>query len=287
MHLFTQSETYQDGISIWSSTINMVGKAADLDVTTYSGTSATPSSLGGIHIDVIFDFKTQVTLDSFWFLSDNVSKFRLLYSDNPTIGGTGVPATSTFTLFDTFDGNTDGRNFRYALDPAPPASRYWSIDITEQVDDNESVLFYEILMMTHLLTIDDINDQPSSYQRSIDDEGGATYRLANEHLISYQGIGGPKETLTLGWEYMDAERIRTNMELEDSGMGDQVEELLSINLDRIWRGPPKKPIMTVYPRPVDYPDIFYQMWWSDDYDEQPAGENLLQGSNLTMTLIEQ
>ena len=121
--------------------------------------------------------------------------------------------------------------------------------------------------MRHLLTIDNVNDQPTTIDPVRKDRGGNSYQLADGTLVSYEGLTRRgKMDITIGWEQLRRQMV------------DQLESL--------WLGPPKQQILTVYPEPVEYPSAIYQMWWRDNFDFNYQGDWVGQGLTGEMKLEE-
>ena len=88
---------------------------------------------------------------------------------------------------------------------------------------------------------------PSSYVPSVSDPFSGSYRLSDGRLVAYEGFSERgKLEATVTWEYLDEE--------------------IKKSLETIWLGPPKKPILTFYPEPTEYPDKIYQAYWSNDFN---------------------
>lgn len=251
MHFLTRSETYKPRVVVSGSGTDL-DNVRDTDVTTSStDTSPVASSY------VVFDFQSSVTIDSFWIRVANLTSFDVFANTSPRLLGR--------VQIGRYQAGSN--QVAHHFDFAPYTARYFGVvGVTRPVTPSPIQVF-ELLFMRHLLTIDNVNDQPTTIDPVRKDRGGNSYQLADGTLVSYEGLTRRgKMDITIGWEQLRRQMV------------DQLESL--------WLGPPKQQILTVYPEPVEYPSGIYQMWWRDNFDFNYQGDWVGQGLTGEMKLEE-
>ena len=176
------------------------------------------------------DLGVAQAVDSIWFKSANVAKYRLYYSTDDILY-TAAHAEQ--------DGNANGYNFDFEF--TPQTARYWRLDITQELVGGNNTLIYEVLLMEHRLTLDDDDSWPSRVEVIPTDRIGGSYVLADGSITSFAG---------------DRARVDIEMFFEYTPFANRN------NLYDLYSTPTLRPTLTIFPDD-NYPQGIYQVIWQN------------------------
>ena len=202
---------------------NTPGKAVDYDKdsTYWETTDAAPS--------IKIDLGVAYEVDSLWFKSYNVSKYRLYYSSDDI---------AYFAAFAEQDGNANGVDFLFSF--TAQTKRYWRLDITQETAPGENTLIYEIMLMEHRLTLNHTDESlPSRADVVQNDRIGGNYQLSDGSATSYAG-----------------QRIFVDIVMEF----DYTPKANRDNLYDLFLNPYIRPPLTIYPND-EYPEGIFAVIW--------------------------
>lgn len=181
------------------------------------------------------DMGAAQTIDSLWFKSANVAKYRLYYSTD------GITYTAAHA---EQDGNANGYNWHFSFTPGGTLARYWRLDITQELVGGNNTLIYEILLMQHRLTLDDDDSWPSRVEVIPTDRAGGSYALADGSVTSFVG---------------DRARVDIEMTFEYTPLAERD------NLYTLYSTPTLRPTLTIFPDDNYQQGIYQVIWQSIDF----------------------
>ena len=227
IYFFTRSYTYDtDAVASTSGTsvgVNLPALAIDKDQSTYWETTDAAPALK-------IDLSEAQTIDSLWFKSSNVSKYRLYYSTDDIVYNAAFAEQNSLNGVD------------YQIELTPRTARYWRLDVTEEDVVGTNTIIYEVLLMEHRLTLDGYDSHPSKLNIMQRDRIGGAYNLADGSATSYSG-----------------EKAYTELEFTFSFTPQANRD----NLYDLYSTPTLRPSMTIYPEPDAYSSGIYQVVWAD------------------------
>lgn len=223
---FSESYSYKpDAVASTAGTsvgANTPDKAVDYDKATFwETTDAAPS--------IKIDLGAAYEIDSLWFKSDNVSKYRLYYSADDI---------AYFAAFAEQDGNANGINSVFSF--TAQTKRYWRLDITQETVVGTNTLIYDIMLMEHRLTLQNSDQSlPAKIDIRPNDRIGGSYQLADGAAASFSGQTIFAD-ITMDFEYTP----KANRD----------------NLYNLFSSPAIRPLLTIYPDD-EYPEGIYRVIW--------------------------
>lgn len=232
VYLFTENYAY-DASAAASTSGTSVGtntpdKAIDALHNTYWETT------DPVVADLKIDLGTARTIDSLWFKhSTNILTYRLYHS----------PDDIVYTPVDVAQ-NADVDGYTLYLSFTPAARRYWRLDIVTKNAGN--ILIYEVLLMAHQLTLDDVNTLPSDMKHNIIDRGGVIYQLVDGTSVTMIG---------------ETEKGKAEVSL----IFDHTPLANRDDLYDLFVGPPRRPNMTLYPDRDNRKQDIYQVVWPREF----------------------
>lgn len=198
--------------------------AVDYKKTTYwENDAATPElkiSLGEVF-----------AVDSLWFKSDNVAKYKLYYDSG---GGWVQIGTEQ-------NGNADGINSLLAF--GAQSAQYWKLSITQKTAPAQKVKIYEVLLMEQRLAITTITNAPADIDIIPTDRAGSGYKMASGAMTTYSG-----------------ERIFHDVQLTF----EYTPKANRDNLYDLFCCPTFRPPLTIWPDSVDHPEDICRVVWADN-----------------------
>ena len=207
------------GTSVGANTPDL---AIDYDKATYwETTDAAPS--------IKIDLGAAYEMDSLWFKSSNVAKYRLFYSADDI---------AYFAAFAEQDGNASGYNYQFSF--SAQTKRYWRLDITQEVVVGTNTLIHEVMLMEHRLTLQNSDQSlPAKIDVRPNDRIGGNYQLADGAATSFSGQTIFAD-ITMDFEYTP----KANHD----------------NLYALFSSPAIRPPLTIYPDD-EYPEGIYRVIW--------------------------
>ena len=236
MYLLTESETLTspgrqtsaaaDNISAVLSGVSDAGSAIDGRYDTYVETAnATPV------LDI--DLGSAKVIDAIWLKVGNVDSYTVSVSND----------NRTFSVLKTAEAvSSDGYSYLNFINST--AYRYWRLGLTRAPGAAKCEV-YEVLLMRVLLDLNTDEKRPLHYQNMTSPVAGVTYSTYNQRVVQYQSSQQGIRTLTFGWESLDEESVDA--------------------LERLWKGPPYAPVLTVYPRPDGERGEIYRAKWGASF----------------------
>ena len=108
--------------------------------------------------------------------------------------------------------------------------RYWRLAFSQRGASDPNYRVAEVFLMRLLLGLNTDDKRPLHYRPSIPRTGIVAYETYNQNLVQYNTEEAMrKRRLTFEWKHLD------------NAVADALEKL--------WKGPPHAPTLTVYPRP--------------------------------------
>lgn len=247
IYLSTASETYKADVEAElgesGGTLSDAPNVIDRNVTSFA-------QYDGADALLRITLPAAAAIDSVWFKSNNIDEWSLYSRSTPT--------ASRSRRLDGIDGNSHGTNWNVGF--AERGHRIWEIEVDARVDTSQPITFFEVVLAKNLVTIDEDKDRPASFHPVRRDPGSNAYRTYNQTLVTYEGQStAGKYEVTMEWNLVRKEFADT--------------------LESIWAGPPKKPILTVFVDPSDYPDQIWQMYWNNEFDFYFPGPSTIMGKN--------
>lgn len=254
IYLFTASETYKDDVEAEigesGGTLSDAPNVLDKDLSTFA-------QYDGADALLRITLPVAANIDSVWFKSDNIAEWSL-YSRS-------TPSASRSRRLDGIDGNSHGTNWNVGF--GERGHRVWEIEVDSRESNSQPVTFFDVILAKNLVEIDEDRDRPASYRPIRSDPGANSFRTYNQNLVTYEGQSAAgKYEAVLEWNL--------------------VRKAFADTLESIWVGPPKKPILTVFVDPSDYPDQIWQMYWANEFDFYFPGPSTQMGKNGTIQFRE-
>ena len=161
---------------------------------------------------------------------------------------------------------SSGINYQFNF--SDETHRYWQIRFRTVFHSNLPIRINEVLLMRFLIEVPDNNrDRPLEYRRVIDDTSRDPYRLKDGRLIINKGLSN---------------RGKSDFSLRFGYLRKSVKD----QLKTVWLGPPKKPVLTVWPEPEDYPLRIFQARWDNAFNFNYSTSDKTQGFNGTIEFKE-
>lgn len=227
MYLLTKSETLETGVTVSFTSGTNTGNIIDGDRTTYSETADRDPNL-------TVDLGSRKVIDALWLEGENLQDYDLQASNN-NITYTEIEADITVPAhghsFITFTNTT--------------AYRYWRLSFSQRGVSDPNYRVAEVFLMRLLLDLNTDEKRPLHYRPSIPRTGAVAYDTYNGNTVQYNTEDAEKTTLTFEWQHLD--------------------NAVADALERLWKGPPHGPTLTVYPRPNAEPEEIYIAKWHPEF----------------------
>ena len=227
MYLLTKSETLETGVTVSFTSGTDTGNIIDGDRMTSTETADRAPNL-------TIDLGARKVIDALWLEGENLKDFTLRAS-NDNINYTDIHTGETITegrySFLTFTNTTE--------------YRYWRLAFSQRGGSDLNYRVAEVFLMRLLLDLNTDEHRPLHYQPSIPRTGAVAYDTYNGNTVQYNTEGNEKTTLTFEWKHLDT--------------------AVADALERLWKGPPHAPEMTVYARPNAEPGEIYIAKWHPEF----------------------
>ena len=184
-----------------------------------------------------FDFQNAVEIDSLWFYAIGVSQYQLAYSNN----------NSSYTNVFSSNRTAHSSGYSHNIGFTPRTARYWRLSVVTKQAGVTTIGIYEVQLMKLLVEFPrNTTDRPIEFNRSRIEPSSDAYLNKNDNVSVAEGLSERgKNRFDLKWDYL-SKTVR-----------DQLET--------IWIGPPKKPVVTVFVEPNRYPDRLWRSRWQNDF----------------------
>ena len=230
MYLLTQSETLATGVTVTFTAGSDTGNIIDSDLTTSAETANRTPNL-------TIDLGARKVIDALYLKGENLHDYDLKASNNNityTDIYTGVTVPAHGNSFITFTNTT--------------AYRYWRLAFSQRGASDPNYRVAEVFLMRLLLDLNTDELRPLHYRPSIPRDGVVAYDTYNGNVVQYNTEDAEKTTLTFQWESLDND--------------------VADALERLWKGPPHAPTLTVYARPNAEPGDIYIAKWASEFGFQ-------------------
>ena len=178
--------------------------------------------------EIVIDFGSGKIVDTVWLLGENLQDYDISASND----------NSTFTSIDT-DLETEDGEYGFEVFGNTTLYRYWKITLSQRGTSDPNYKISEVYLMRLLLDLRDDDKRPLRINSPINRDKVVTASTYNENLIEYKpSQSSPKTTITCHWEFLNNH--------------------IATALENIYKGPPHRPELTVYPRPETEPKKIYQ-----------------------------
>lgn len=227
MYLLSPSETLHSGVTVSFTSGTDTSNIIDGDRITYSETTDRDPNL-------TIDLGSRKVIDALWLEGENLQDYHLRASNN-NITYTNIKADITVPShghsFITFTNTT--------------AYRYWRLAFSQRGASDPNYKIHEVYLMRLLLDLNTDEKRPLHYRPSIPRDNIISYPTYNGNTVQYNTEEKEKTTLTFEWQHLDSD--------------------VADALERLWKGPPHAPTLTVYARPNAEPGEIYIAKWNSEF----------------------
>ena len=227
MYLLTKSETLANVVSITLSGVIDAGAIIDGKLNTFVETLTRAPTL-------LIDLGSAKVIDALWLKGGNLKDYTLSVSNN----------NSTYTEIEA-DISVPAHGHSFITFTNATAYRYWRIAYSARQASDPNYRIHEVFLMRLLLDLNTDEKRPLHYRPSIPRTGVVAYDTYNGNTVQYNSEEDEKTTLTFEWQHLDSD--------------------VAAALERLWKGPPHAPTLTVYARPNAEPGEIYLAKWNSEF----------------------
>ena len=228
MYLLTKSETLESGVAVTFTSGTDTAHIIDGDRGTYSETAHRAPNL-------TIDLGSRKVIDALWLEGENLQDYTLRASNN----------NINYTDIQTGETVTEGR-YSFLAFTNTTAYRYWRLAFSRRRRRDPNYRVAEVFLCRLLLDLNTDELRPLHNRPSIPRTGMCrVFETYNGNTVQYNTEGDEKTTLTFEWKHLD--------------------NAVADALERLWKGPPHAPTLTVYPRPNAEPEEIYIAKWHPEF----------------------